>query len=365
MKSLFFVLVLALAFSSLSNAQQLRNFQVPQSPSDEKLEEMAQHNEKLSLEERKLGPVFRSGNLKPFAEYQKTGYVVFSDDDFGGVASKMKTDIAANLPADVQLIVYTQSADKGYQKQVLNTYAKYISPSRLHVLQIPDSGSNDFWSRDNLPLPVFASGNFSLVDAQYYYNFEPDSYLSQIFGVSLDAHKYFYEGGNFMANSRGDCIMVNRKKSYIGGTSDTAKIPDDIFKSKYGCSTITRLKHLKGIGHADEVVKFMSDDVVITDTPEYKTILEQKGFTVLMVPEADLNYETYINSLIVNDTVFVPVFGEKNDQAVLDLYKGLGFKTVAINTRRLATQGQGGVHCITMNYPPAPLKNVAAALNLL
>jgi agmatine/peptidylarginine deiminase len=354
MKSFIFVLIGLLSLNSF--AQQL----ALHGPSEAQIEAMALHNQELA-KTQPLVSGFRS-NVLPFAEYKKTGYVVFNDDDFSGMATNIKHQIAANLPADVTLIVYTQSSDKSFQQSLLNLYAKDLSPSRIKILQVNQSGANDFWSRDNLPIPVLDGGNFAMVDAKYYYNFEADKYFANLFGVNLDAHKYFYEGGNFMANSRGDCLVVNRKRNYPGGTSDTAAIPDDIFKTKYGCKTLTRFQHLKGIGHADEVVKFMSDDIVFTDTPEYKTILEQKGFTVYLLPEADLDYETYINSLIVNDTVFVPTFGEANDKKVMDTYKSLGFKVVGINTRSLATGGQGGIHCITMNYPEAPFKSV---VNLL
>jgi hypothetical protein len=62
---------------------------------------------------------------------------------------------------------------------------------------------------------------------------------------------------------------------------------------------LIRLKHLKGIGHSDEVVKFMTDSIVLTDTEEYVDILESHEFEVISVPEPDRKYETYINSLIV------------------------------------------------------------------
>lgn len=334
-------------------------------PSDQQIEEMARHNAESAQREVVLGPLGlrNTENVQPFHEYDKTGYVVMSDDDFYGVATKMKQTLAAGLPADVHLIVYTQSSDKKYQKNLFDSYAQYIAKDRLHVLQIPTSGSNDFWSRDNLPMPVWVDGKFTLTNARYYYNFEPDAFFSQLFAVNLLAHNYFYEGGNFGTNSKGDCVVVNRKKSYPGGVSDTAAIPDDVFRSKYGCKTLTRLKHLKGIGHADEVVKFISDDVVITDEEQYVPILEKMGFTVHLLPEPDLNYETYINSLIVNGTVFLPIYGEKNDQAVIDIYKSFGLNVVTVNSRQLSTQGQGSIHCITMNYPPMPFANVVKAMN--
>lgn len=334
-------------------------------PTNEQIEAMAKHNAQSARMDMMSGVLSsRASNVRPFYEYDKTGYLVFSDDDFSGIARDMKKQIAQNLPADVTLIVYTQDPSKNYQQQLFNTYSAWIPKERLKVVQVPQSGQNDFWSRDNTPIPVVSNGSNTLVDAQYYYNFEPDEYFGQMFGVPVDSHNYFYEGGNFAANGAGDCIVVNRKASYPGGVSDTAAIPDDIFKNKYGCKTLTRLKHLKGIGHADEVLKFMTDKIVVTDTQEYVSTLQGMGFTVVMLPEPNLEYETYANSLIVNDVLYVPVFGESGDQKAIDAYKSLnlGYKIVPIKSRQLATQGQGGIHCITMNYPPGPLNQV---LNLL
>ncbi|MBY0315242.1 MAG: agmatine deiminase family protein [Bdellovibrionales bacterium] len=348
----------------LLTAQSLWAQQLPvHGPSDEQIEMMAQHNSQAARSSQP-GPVgYRADNVQPFFEYGKTGYIVMSDDDYYGVAKAMKQIVASNLPSDVQLIVYTQSGDKNYQKSLVQKYSQFIPQERLHVLQVPVSGSNDFWSRDNLPMPIWEDGKFALSNARYYYNFEPDAYFKQLFGVNMFSHNYFYEGGNFGVNSRGDCLLVNRKKSYPGGVSDTAAIPDDIFKNMYGCKTVTRFKHLKGIGHTDEVIKFLTDDDVITDEESYVAKLEQMGFKVHLVPEPDLNYETYINSIIVDDTAFVPVFGEKNDQKVIDLYKSFGYKVVTVPSRQLATQGQGGIHCITMNYPPMPFANLVRGMN--
>ncbi len=344
--------------SLLAHAQQLP----VQGPSDEQIEAMALHNQKQAQQERMLGPIgYRSANVKHFYEWDKTAYILTSDDDFYGLAEEMKIQLAQNLPDGVTLIIYTQSSNKNYQKDLLNTYSKYIPKNRLKILQVPVSGTNDFWTRDNTPVPVWVDGKFAMVDAQYYYNFEPDVFLSQVFVAPMDAHNYFYEGGNMAVNSRGECVLVNRKKKYPGGLSDTGAIPDDIFKSKYGCTKIIRLKHLKGIGHTDEVVKFMTDDIVLTDTEEYVDTLKNAGYTVYVLPEAELPYETYVNSLQVNNVLFVPIFGEKNDQKAVDIYKNLnlGLKIITMNSRDISTQGWGSIHCFTMNYPPATIEEIA------
>jgi len=322
-------------------------------PSPEQIKKMAIHNQKVARQQALFGPLVLNPNLKPFYEFDKTGYLLMSDDEFSGMASEMKEIIAQNLPQDVKLIVYTQSTSRYHQQQLQSKYSQYVPQDRLIILEVPQSGSSDFWTRDNTPIPVWDNGAFALVDAKYYYNFEPDSFFSRLFNGTLFAHNYYYEGGNFSTNSRGECLIVNRK----AGLSDTAAIPDEVFKAKYGCKTLTRFQHLKGIGHSDEVVKFMTDDIVVTDTQQYVPILERAGYQVHLLPEPDLDYETYVNALIVNDVLYVPVFGERNDQKALQVYRdlNLGYKIVPINSRDLSTEGLGSIHCITMNYPPVPM----------
>jgi agmatine/peptidylarginine deiminase len=358
--------LLAFAFCTTTWAQQLP----VQGGTPEMLRAISEHNlqqAQIDQEARTLlGPVFGARStdvLVPFAEWEKTGFIAFSDDDYYGIAEEMKAIVAKNLPTDTHLIVYTQSTNKTYHKDLLKLYGQYLDAARIHILQVPTSGSNDFWTRDNLPVPTWKNGKLALTDARYYYSFEPDAFFGTIFGADVMKHNYFLEGGNFMANSKGDCIVVNRKKAYPGGTSDTAAIPDDVFKNYYGCKNLMRFKHLKGIGHADEVIKFISDTVVVTDTPQYVATLQKAGFTVIEVPEADLNYETYVNSLIVNGTIFVPTFGESGDSEAIAVYEAAGFKVVEVPSRELATQGQGGIHCITMNYPPTTLQAIAKTMN--
>ena len=82
-----------------------------------------------------------------------------------------------------------------------------------------------------------------------------------------------------------------------------------------------------------------------------------------LLPEADLKYETYINSLLVDNVVYVPIFGEDGDAAAVKAYEDLGLTVVPINTRQLATGGQGGIHCITMTYPPVPFRSLVRQMN--
>ena len=224
------------------NLQAAEEF-LPQSPTAEVLQQMSISNQEQAAIDSFSEPIdiSRAAQVLPFAEYQKTGYVFFNDDNYRGYATEIKRTIAKNLPQGVTLVVYSTSTNDNYLKNLKTEYLEYTSADQLIVLQIPRSGSNSFWTRDNLPLPVWTDEQFTLVDARYYYNFEPDAFLAELFSSIYSKHKYFFEGGNFVANSRGECIVVNRKKSYPGGVSDTGAIPDAIFKNHYGCKKLIRL----------------------------------------------------------------------------------------------------------------------------
>jgi len=356
MKSLFCYLLVCFPLALLAKDP------LPQSPDDLTLQRMLEHNRLQSLLEAKIAhsPESRNNEISPFVEYGQTGYIFFNDDNYSGYATEIKNKIAETLPVDTKLVVYTTSSNSSYLQRIKERFSQFIDEDRLIVISVPSSSVTDFWSRDGLPIPVWNKGQFALVDARYYYNFEPDAFLAQLFDVLKTKHDYFFEGGNLMANSLGDCIVVNRRRSYPGGTSDTAAIPDSVFQRHYGCNRLLRLRHLKGIGHADEVVKFMGDNIVVTDTPEYVEQLEEYGYKVHLLPEPSLQYETYVNSLQVNDTLYVPLFGEPQDKQALSVYESLdlGLKIIAIDTKFLATRGQGGIHCITQNYPPAPISQI-------
>lgn len=290
---------------------------------------------------------------RPFAEYTQAGYLIVSDgEQWGSGDAKMK--MAKNLPADMTMVIYTQSSDRSYHQELYNKYAKVLDSKRLKVIALPYGGVS-FWARDGVPVPVYnSSDEFTVVDAKYYHSFEEDRLFSEYFTANLLAHNYFYEGGNYLANSRGECIIVNNTR--------VAQMPDSVFKKDYGCQSMIRLDHVKGIGHVDEVVKFINDDLVITDEESYIPTLEAKGYTVVKIPEPQEKYETYVNSLIINGTAFVPVFNEPADQSVLDTYKSFGLKVVPLNSKSLSVDGKGSIHCITMVYPPTSFNTVLKAI---
>jgi hypothetical protein len=182
-----------------------------------------------------------------------------------------------------------------------------------------------------------------VVDAQYYHHYEPDEDVAELFEAERLAHDYYFEGGNFLATTDGTCAVVDVRA--------VQRIPDSIFEDLYGCKNLIRFPFAKGIGHMDESLKFIGDNIALTDVESYKDILEAEGFDVILFPKAVARYETYLNSVILGDVVYVPVFDRPEDEEALAAYRNLGYNPVPMNSYYLSNDGLGSLHCISMVYP--------------
>lgn len=338
------------------------------SPSQKKM--ILNHNSEMTQTGQGLSLTTPSGLLvqRPVSEYEEAGYLLFySETEFN--SADVKAKLIQNLPVGVTAVIYTDSDDQNDLEALYRFYSDMApDKNQVKVIHVPnppiidkydDGNGNDeytptgFWTRDAIPVPVIQLANvsplralsekFTVVDAKYYHSYEPDQYIADYFNAALLSHNYYYEGGNFMANSKGDCLVINTEEVQI--------IPNSIFTKSYGCKNLMRMPYLKGIGHADESLKFISDTHVLTDHPQYKKMLEAKGFTVTMLPRPKREYETYVNSLIINGTVWVPTFQQATDKQATDVYEKLGFKVVAADSLILSNEGAGSIHCITMTYP--------------
>lgn len=305
-------------------------------------------NKGLSFEDERVERRYR-----PYADYEAPGYLIMSAD-FTFNSQQAKLLMASKLPADGTLVIFTDYDDASTKENILRAYESVVPRSRIKVIKL-NGAYRGFWARDGIPVPAIdRNGGLVVVDARYGHGFESDAQVASLFGAGLEKHQYYYEGGNFMANHAGDCIMVNHGAH--------VQIPDSVFTGQYGCRQMIRLPFIDGIGHIDEHVRFVREGVVVTDLPAYKDVLEGKGFTVHMLPKPSGPYETYVNSLLMNDQVIVPVFGRATDAQALAVYERLGLKASGADSRALSNNGQGSVHCITMTYPKVPAAALMKAL---
>lgn len=322
----------------------------------EEREFMANENQKLNEAPVREDSLFSStrpelrlqvGKVKPYGEYENQGYLIFNDGtDYNSLSAKI--GFLENLPEGIEPVIYTLNQSPEFVQSLKETFGPYLKNPQILKVEFFTAEGHGFWSRDAIPVPVYFDNQgekiFSVVDAKYYHDYEPDKEVAKLFGAELFSHDYYFEGGNFQANSRGDCIVVN--------TEATNEIPDSIFESYYGCTKLVRLPFIKGIGHVDESIKFFDENLVATDADEYEEILKEEGFDVVRIPRAKQKYETYLNSVLLNDVVYVPVFGrEKEDEEALQAYRNLGYQAIPMNSYMLSNRGLGSLHCISMVYP--------------
>ena len=285
----------------------------------------------------------------PFAEYSTVKYVAFSANE-SYQSAKVKRKILENAQKDIIYLIYY--SDERERDVFLNTIKdlmqdKTIS-SQVRLIKLPSYGET-LWPTDSFPNLVIDQGEYKFIDSRYYEGFEPDKIIADMFNTELERSGITFEHGNLVSNAMGDCYVV--KEIWAN------RLEDDAF-DVFGCKSLTRLEWKYGIGHADEILKFLSDDVVVTMDKEIIPMLKAKGYKVHLLPKAPnpppgvMPQRSYVNSLQINDTIYVPQYKNALENKVaLKVYESLGFKVIGIDTTYTSDYGGGALHCLTKTYP--------------
>jgi agmatine/peptidylarginine deiminase len=322
-------------------------------PSEAQKSRMAAHNKRLKgllKGDPESPPVYR-----PYADYEPAGYLIMNAKfNFRSVDAKMAA--ARTLGPGGVLVLLFANYEISRKDELIEAYSAVVPKERIKAVAVYDA-NDAFWARDAMPVPVLhrETGEFAVVDAKYYNNFDSDDKIAGLFGAKVLKHNYYFEGGNFMANHRGDCLMVNKDPH--------SSITDADFAAYYGCSRLIRLPHLYGIGHVDEHARFVDADTVLTDLEEYRTTLEAAGFKVKMLPRVpNSTYSSHVNSLLIEGKVALPAYGKGTDEQARAVYESLGLTVFPADSNHLSEAGEGSIHCITMTYPRVPFKEVLKSL---
>lgn len=274
--------------------------------------------------------------LRPTEEYAKYKYLLMTAEEQFGVD---KTIFAKNLPADVKLVLLTTP---GSESSVKTKFLKHLSADRL-IVASHSSSSLGFWSRDSFPVPVYEEDNSTkLIIHKYYRNFQGQQTLANSVSYPSTKYDFMFVGGNFMADEFGNCFVVESDRLF--GTSL------DTIKNAYGCTTLTGLPWVSGIGDVDEVLKVLPNKNAITNQTKIRNIMENLGYTVTMLPKAGGD-RTYANSVLINNTLYMPSYNTSDDLVAQGVYESFGYKVIPIDSRNISDMGRGSLHCITMAYP--------------
>jgi len=293
-----------------------------------------------------------------------------------------------------------QSSAFSRLRQVLGTKI-----SKVAVVEQKDSGQVTVWARDWSPLgSLTEDGTLRLLDLNYYPRRPADDATGRSFagltGIERISVPVYNEGGNFMTNSRGECLMSTR---VTDANADVYKAGDmvldaDQIKEYYrdfaGCRSTTIFPRLptETTGHIDMWSKFVDDDTVLVGQISEETLafatsgnramakqiqgylndraadIAELGYRVIRIPmplPSPSLYRSYTNSLLLNGIAIIPQyvsgnFSNYSDQTLIStyetkvrqIYEAMGYKAVFIPSDAMISSG-GAVHCVTMQIPTA------------
>jgi agmatine deiminase len=224
------------------------------------------------------------------------------------------------------------------------------------------------WTRDYCPISVRdLTGNLHFV---YSRGFPTDTFghvFAELLGIPAHPLDIVMEGGNFLTDGCGTCVMTDW--TYDENLDRSIEEIDSMLTQYFGCERIIVfsefIEHIHP--HIDLSIKFLDTNVVVIHDvaasvyPDAHAALEAAAAVFDTLTAANgLPYEiyriegadpcaSYINSAQINNTLFVPQWGNEFDSMALATYRTMlsGFEVVPIDMTWLGPGG-GAVHCMTM-----------------
>jgi agmatine/peptidylarginine deiminase len=288
---------------------------------------------------------------------------------------------AAQEEGKVWILVRPSTSDSNNIKTYLAS--RNIPLTNIEFLSI---NSNSIWCRDYGPWTVYDVMNDSLGIVDFRYN-RPARPQDDVVNVALAQRwsvplyqtvqmpdSLVHTGGNFMVDGYGTGFS---SRLIVDENPHLNEAQVDTIMAKY-CGLIRFVKMntllYDEIHHIDMHMKLldeetlligqypvnMSDYAMIENTVNYLRTLSDcygRPFRIVRIPmppslsggyPPNSNYFTYTNSLIVNKTVLVPIYGFPLDEQALQIYRDAmpGYNIVAYDCNAIIPS-LGAIHCIT------------------
>lgn len=273
-------------------------------------------------------------------------------------------------------MVYCLLADTVMARGQADFQRNGIAPSRVKFMPYFTKAT---FTRDFMPWVVFdGRGRPGLVDLKYWRDAEDTvaNYLGRQLGVPVYPLDIAIEGGNYMSDGMGAGAATTLV--YKSNTDKTTQSIDQSFKRYLGLETF----HVKEdpesrpdgevLEHVDCWAKFLAPDKLLMkrlprSDPNYDRMEAMVEFFRGQTSSYGTPYkifrmdaprdEPFVNSLIVNDKVFVAIKGFGNDSAALRLYREAmpGYKVFGYLDDRptydpVLWYGRDALHCRTFGF---------------
>ena len=287
-----------------------------------------------------------------------------------GVLVRYPFGISYNVIAEMSedVTVYTIVASSSEQSSVLSQYQSHgVNTVNCEFLI---AASDTYWTRDYGPWFIF-NGNDELgvIDFNYNRNRPNDNQIPSKFALYKEFPSYYmpltHTGGNYMTDSEGISISTDLVISENPGLTQSQI--NQIMYDYLGITTYHTVTDALGdyIAHIDCWAKLLSPDIImiIQSSPahthyqdfeqaaqyfENQTSCYGTPYNVVRV-YTNMN-EPYINSLILNNKVFVPITGSQWDDEALDAYEAAmpGYEVLGFTG---SWQSTDALHCRAKGIP--------------
>lgn len=347
---------------------------------------------------------YRGQQIVP-AEYAKADGVIISSELMASYGREDLVKAIMDAGAKKVWVTVSRGSGESLQSPTFSRLRQVLGKdiNKVSVVEQKDSGQVTVWARDWSPLGAVTTNNeLRLLDFNYYPRRQADDATSRSFagltGIPRVSVPVYNEGGNFMNNMRGECMMTTRvtdANEDVFTAGDMVLDAEDI-KQYYGefagCAKTFIFPRMptEGTGHIDMWGKFMDDDTVIVGQISDETLsyasssnrslalriqefldaraadITDLGYNVVRVPmpvPTASVFRSYTNSLLLNGTAIIPQYisargSSYADQKLLksyeaevrNVYESLGYKVVFIPSDGMIATG-GAVHCVTMQVP--------------
>jgi len=318
------------------------------------------------------------------AEFDSVAGVIFAWEAYPTLLTDLIKEVAED---DTAWVVVDNTSE---QNSVSNTLSNVNVNMDRVVFQVIET--NSVWVRDYGPWWIIEPENSLAIIDLVYNRPRPldDTYpesAAGYFGINYYGLGLIEAGGNMLLDGQGAVIVSNVIFDGSQGFDPTLTQDqlEQYFLDYFGVHKVIVTPHLinDGTGHIDMFVKLINDSTVIVGEYENQSagypgnydICNQvasqlanetngagRPFNVVRMPMPPFNNGityTYINSLIVNNKVLVPIYGLStefaNDDSVLALYETImpGVEAVGFDCNQIIP-ANGAIHCIAMKVPALP-----------
>ena len=318
------------------------------------------------------------------AEFDSVTGVIFAWEAYPTLLTNLIKEVAED---DTAWVVVDNTSE---QNSVSNTLSNANVNMDRVVFQVIET--NSVWVRDYGPWWIIEPENSLAIIDLVYNRPRPldDTYpesAAGYFGINYYGLGLIEAGGNMLLDGQGAVIVSN--VIFDGSQGFDPNLTQDqleqYFLDYFGVHKVIVTPHLinDGTGHIDMFVKLINDSTIIVGEYENQSagypgnydICNQvasqlanetngagRPFNIVRMPMPSYNNGityTYINSLIVNNKVLVPIYGLStefaNDDSVLALYETImpGVEAVGFDCNQIIP-ANGAIHCIAMKVPALP-----------